>query len=454
MTIVQFFRILIARRAIFLVALVSCFMGAFLVSQVMLAPRYEARSRILLKALNPDPVTGEMIADGSVESYVSTQAELVTDYQTMGAVIDRLGWANNPTLIDQYAALTGGASPDIRRWLAQNIAASTSVQLIPGSNILEIVCSGNSPDAAKEISNLIRGTFIDLNVEQKRQAALRLADWYREQGDDALVALRELERQRADYARENGIALAQNAPDAEASKLSALAMQSMMVALPAPRSPASLASPAAMQLETVRQQLAQASTTLGPNHPAYQALQRQYSVLQGEAQREQAARSAAASSGGRPDLTAALERQKARVLAQKDQVDALDRMRRAAELKRDEYLKAMQRAADLRDTASSTESDLEPMGDPIGPEKPTFPNIPLITLGSIALGAVLGIVVAVLVELLALRIRGREDLDFAAGAPLLASLDGRRGLQRWLGLRRGSSGFSGHGFNEVAGVSR
>ena len=54
------------------------------------------------------------------------------------------------------------------------------------------------------------------------------------------------------------------------------------------------------------------------------------------------------------------------------------------------------------------------------PRKPTFPNIPLILGGALALGFAMGILVALLRELFGRRVRGIEDMQSAFDVPLLA----------------------------------
>jgi hypothetical protein len=56
----------------------------------------------------------------------------------------------------------------------------------------------------------------------------------------------------------------------------------------------------------------------------------------------------------------------------------------------------------------------------VTPTKPAFPNKLLILGGALGLGAGLGLVLAVLVELLNRRVRGVEDLDFEGGLECLA----------------------------------
>src|SRR5471032_2982120 len=101
MSLVQFLRIVWARRWLIMAATVSCVIGAFIVTFILPA-RWDAHSRVLLNLLKPDPVTGEVITSGATNSYVSTQIELIKDYAVAGQVADQLGWLSDPNLISQY----------------------------------------------------------------------------------------------------------------------------------------------------------------------------------------------------------------------------------------------------------------------------------------------------------------------------------------------------------------
>jgi polysaccharide biosynthesis transport protein len=61
------------------------------------------------------------------------------------------------------------------------------------------------------------------------------------------------------------------------------------------------------------------------------------------------------------------------------------------------------------------------LGSAVAPANPVFPNWPLILFGSIALGLGLGVLVALITELLSRRVRGVEDLA-ATGVPVIAIL--------------------------------
>lgn len=416
MSLLQFLRILMARKGIVITAFLGALVTALLVSQ-LLPKRFEATSRVILDVLKPDPVTGESIGGRSIGPYVRTQVELIRDYRTAGIVVDRLGWANDPVFIAQYNGSVANQAIDIRRWLAQRIIEGTSARLVDGSNILEIAYEGTSPDAARQIADLIREAYISESLRFRRQSAQATADWYRNQAERARSLLTTAEQARSKYARDNGIVLNGDNSDVESSKLAALSGQSAAAAAAPTMPAAAVISPSALALDQLDQQIAQASMTLGPNHPGLQGLQRQRIALAAAAGREMAAGRVSVNTG---QAERAFEAQKSRVLAQRDKIDELAQMQRDIELRREQYLKASQRAADLRLEADVGEVGLTPLGDAAVPESPSFPNVPLIVAGAAGVGLALGIAIALLVEMLGRRVRSDDDLEYAAGAPVFA----------------------------------
>ena len=70
--------------------------------------------------------------------------------------------------------------------------------------------------------------------------------------------------------------------------------------------------------------------------------------------------------------------------------------------------------------AATTNAGISDMGPTTGSTTPSFPNRTLIIGMAAASGLALGILLALLVELLNRRVRSTDDLEVAAGAPVLA----------------------------------
>lgn len=412
MSLLQFLRILAIRRGIILATLIACFVAAT-AAAFLLPARYEAKNRVLIDTTKPDPFTSQLLNSQALGNYIATQLKLVRDVQTAGLVIDQLGWANDPVLQARFEA-AGRPTGDIREWLAQSIIEATEAGFGESQSIIEISYRGTDPVVSQRIAQAIREAFLEQNRIQRRSNAQRAAAEFREQARQAMTEIVTAETARTQFARANGIVLQGGIPDFSNSRLAAL---SGAASAPAAAAVAGAPSPSRMQLEAVKQQIAQASQTLGPNHPTIQALIRQRGVLE-----QQAAREGSGVIGGpnRAQLESAYQAEKARVLAQADQVDKLNQMNQDIAVKREQYQKLAAKAEEMQSQSQSQDSLLQPLGDTSLPESPVWPNKPLVIGASIAVGAVLGVLLALLVELLARRVRSDEDLEFAAGAPVLA----------------------------------
>nr|ABW74888.1 diutan polysaccharide export protein [Sphingomonas sp. ATCC 53159] len=425
MNIIQFFRILWVRRWIILPAFLVCVTTATIVVQ-FLPERYKATTRVVLDTFKPDPVTGQVMSSQFMRAYVETQTQLIEDYATAGRVVDELGWVNDPANISAFNNSSAAATGDIRRWLAKQIIDNTKADVMEGSNILEITYSDSSPERAERIANLIRTSFLAQSLAAKRQAATKSADWYAQQAEAARDSLAAAVQARTDFVKKTGIVLTETGADLETQKLQQIEGQTTTATAPVAMAPSGM-GPAQMQLAQIDQQIQQAATSLGPNHPTFQALQRQREVFAKAAAAERA-QANGVSGPARGAIESAANAQRARVLGNRQDVDKLTQLQRDVSLKQDQYMKAAQRVADLRLEASSNDVGMSTLSEASAPETPYYPKVPLIIGGAAGFGLGLGLLVALLVELLGRRVRSPEDLEVAIDAPVLGVIQSRASL--------------------------
>jgi polysaccharide biosynthesis transport protein len=425
MNIFQFLRILWAYRLIVLGFSAVAFIGAVAFVQIV-SPRYEGQSRVMLDIVKPDPVTGQVISSPFVRAYTKTQIELVKDYQVAGRVVDNLGWATNPGVQAWYKnQKKEGDTTDFRQWAARQIVEGTEARLIEGSNILEIVYSSASPQRAAEVSEALRKAYVDLALQSRQEAAKRNAEWYETQAEKAKGLLLQSEETKANFERQTGIVLQDGQVDLESARLAALAGQGATPIL----SPAGQGStPSESQLTQLEGELAQASKTLGPNHPMLQDMRRRRELLTAQVARERnagGAAAAAAASAARAS-SGMLEAQKAKVMAQREQVERLRLMQADVNLRRDQYNQAATRAAQLRQEAEVASTGVTPLGAAVTPQAPVFPQKGLIVGMAVPVGAILGLMLGLLMELIGRRVRGPEDVALAVNAPVLGVIQSDR----------------------------
>ncbi len=407
MSLVQLFRIVWARRGIIILATLTALLATGVVGLVVPA-RYKADSRIMLDVVKPDPVTGEVIASQFARAYVATQTELIKDYRIAGKVADDIGWTSSPELAAIYAERSQTDSRDFRRWVAQRIIDGTDAKLIDATNIMEISFSAPEPEVAARIADAIRRAYVEQAIATKREDANDSAAWFRTQTEQIRAQLTAAEKRKSDFERANGIVLDEANVDQESRRLSAIASTSPTVAPGASVMVGGGSNPAAGQLAQFDAAIASAEKTLGPNNPELLAMRRQ--------------RAAVASTGGGgggaviqqgptgPSLASQYGSQVQRVLASRGKVDEARKLSADVAVLREQYLKASTRTAELMQQGQSTESGLSLLGSATAPQKPIFPNWPLMIFGSLALGLMLGTLTALIIELIYPRVRGLEDL--------------------------------------------
>lgn len=434
MSLMQFLRIIWARKWIIVASTLACFVVAFSISQV-LPKRYQGTARILLDTLSPDPVTGQTLGGMMLRGYTATQVQLITDAQVVGGVVDRLNLTQDPGFIAGYAA-SGGTElgGGIRRWISGQIIANTSANLVAGSSILEITYQGPSPELSRNVAGLLRDAYIESSLRLKTDAASRNGEWFREQAIKAQRALSAAEQARNDFMRENNL-IVQNGQELESQKLASLTGALMQARGNAGTQDAAATARLAndpvvdqlrVQVATLEDQIAQANEKLGPEHPTYKALVARRNLLQrqlGQAQSQSRVGVSQATGASRAtiaDLERQVEAQRQKVLGMKGTLDRFAQLDREVQMRQAEYQNAAQRAGQLRLAADVSETGMVILGDPTALSTPVWPNVPLISLLSLAFGFGLGLMLTLLMEFLARRVRGPEDLAHAVGAPVLA----------------------------------
>lgn len=450
MSLIQFLRILYARRWLILLPALACLVVATAVA-FMLPKRYPASAKVILDIVKPDPVTGETIGSRDARSYVNTQIQLIQDMRVAGLVVDRLGLVNDPQLRADYEA-SGGSADDggMRSWLGQQIINNTTAGLVKGSNILEIDYEAATPEQAKQIVTALRDAYVESSLRYKVDSASSTGSWFGDQAQKAQQQLQVSERTLAKYMDENNIVLV-GGVDSDTAKLQALsaavqAAQGNQTTTEANASTRLANDPVVdqlrMQLAAVEDQLALAATRLGTNHPDYKSIQARKRTLETQIAQAQAntrkgvSAVSGAATASLSQLQGQLDAQEKVVLQRKPVIDELTRLTRDVELKRGLYERAMARTEDLKMQADISQTGLVVLGDPVAQTTPSYPKIPLIIALAGLAGLALGTLSALVVEFVGRRIRGEEDLAYASGAPVLVTVRERRPSQLRQRIRR------------------
>ena len=111
-------QILRARWPIVAGALICCLLGGLLATTISPA-RYQARARVTLNFIKPDPVTGVFMDFKRMNRYFRSQVSLIEDIQVIGPAIEASGWLTDPDLVAIYNARDAADDRDLATWAAE-----------------------------------------------------------------------------------------------------------------------------------------------------------------------------------------------------------------------------------------------------------------------------------------------------------------------------------------------
>src|SRR3546814_3203574 len=106
-------------------------------------------------------------------------------------------------------------------------------------------------------------------------------------------------------------------------------------------------------------------------------------------------------SGGAAQMEQTLEQQKKQFLASSDKFDQLAQLQREVVQRRGQYEKLAERTTQLRLESNTTDAGIQPIGEAVASHDPAGLAIPVMLVMGAAFGAVVGLVGALLIELLA-----------------------------------------------------
>lgn len=403
MNLFQLLRVLWVRRFLIGGIAIAAFLAA-LVAAFSLPRTYTGESRVVLDVIKPDPVTGDVLNSSFARAYVQTQVEMITDAPVAMRAVRILGWANDPSWQAEYAAEQKPSDGGIEEWLAGQLIGGASADLIEGTNILSITYSSNLPSQARDGAEALRKGYIEQSIEERRGSAGRNAAWFTTQAAAVRDRLTATEARKAAFERANGVVLQADNTDPQNERLKALASAPP----PVPIAAAGAASTAAASaLATLDAQIAAKSATLGPNHPDLIALRQQRPALASAAAAE---RAAAAPSASGPSINSQVDSARATVLAQSDKIAYLRQLQTQIDVLRDQFQKTSARAADFSQQAQARESGISEMGPATAPTTPSSPKVGKIVLGALLGGLAIGLMLAIVIELLRRKVRGPDDL--------------------------------------------
>jgi chain length determinant protein EpsF len=453
----QFLHVLRARKWIVLAVLFVTVLATVVVS-LILPKNYKATASILLNYKGVDPVTGMTMPGQLLPGYVATQTDIIGSKNVALRVVDQLGLARNPAVIEQFRESTEGKGT-VRDWLADLLLKKLDIVPSRESSVVEISFKGTDPAFVATVANAFADEYQKISVQLKVEPMKQASSYFNTQ----LKLLRdnvELTQARlSKYQQENGIVSVDNRLDVESNRLNDLSAQLVAaqgqlmeansragMANGSAESPDVAGSPLVQNLKiglgNAEAKLAELGQRLDRNHPQYQSAKAEVDKLRSDL--NAAVKSTGNSVGNNAailrrreaEVRAALAEQKKKVLELNRTRDELGVLAKDAESAQRAFDATAQRSSQTRLEGQVEQSDVALLNPAVPPIDASSPKVMLNTLLSIVLGSMLGVGLAMAAELLDRRVRSETDLSEALDIPVFGVIDWNVTTRRPSGLRR------------------
>jgi uncharacterized protein involved in exopolysaccharide biosynthesis len=423
-------------KQIAVITLTTVVIGAVTIKY--LPKTYTATATLIVNSDVKDPLAGRDFPAEMIANYVSTQIELMTSPIVLQPVIDQLHLMQDKSFTDG-----SNGSPDaVRDAVQKNLAAAIIVERGTGGELLYVSASSKSAPKAADIANAVADNYIDQDRRRLNDPANERARRYTEE----LAELREkasvAQEKVTDFAKENGIAdVTSGSGGIEIQTLDSLHQhlldtQNYRRSLEANQNP-DANSPAAdavrtskSLLDTQLAQLAQLSSTYGPEHPKVKELNAQIALSRQTLANE--AQALSANTGAELAQTKQLEQKYIQAIAEQE-AKVLKLRQAQAEggkllLELDSAKAVYKQALDGFDQimfqAVANHTNVSVVSRAVPPLRASKPNKLKLLLAVIAAGVGLGFGIPLAHGLLiARRLRCRDDIERDFGIAVLAQLE-------------------------------
>jgi chain length determinant protein EpsF len=450
MTFRQFLFILYARKSV-LLAVLAIAVAAAIAASALLPAKWTATGAVLVDAKGPDPVTGLIMPAQMLPAYMATQLDIIQSQNVALKVVRNMRLAENQSLREAWLQDTDGRG-SIDVWLAAFLLRNLDVKPARESSLVNISFTASDPSFAAAVANAFTRAYVDANLELKVEPARQAAQWFSERTRTLRQDVEGSASKLAEYQREKGIVSLDERLETENARLEHLNAQLSQAAAQtadaqtrqrlareftarggAPDAlPDVLANSLIANLKAVLSQqegrLKEMSSRLGTRHPQYQAAAAEVESARQRLRDEMSSvvtgieNNAQIAARREAELRGQVASQKDRVLKLKRERDELAALMREADNAQKAFDVTTQRFNQTTLESQATQTNIAVLNPATEPLKPSFPRWPLNIAIAVFIGTLIGVGIALLVEMFDQRVRSEADVTAALQIPVIAAL--------------------------------
>ena len=456
MTIEQFLLALRGRLGTFALVLLATVLAAASVS-VLLPKSYKATVALLVDAKDEQSLNNALrplVFSQERLSYLQTQADILASRKVARKVVEDLKLAQGAKAQEDFARIAKGGE-SIEDWLAEGLLKSLKVETSQ-SSVIQASFTARDPRRAAQVANAFAKAYADTMLELRVGPTREAAVWFDEQLKSLRASLENAQAKLTNYHQREGIVSSDERYDVENARLATLSEEATQAQGKAlewesragqarkyaaqGRSPERL--PDVLDSSFVQKlksdllhgeaKLQQMSTQYGINHPEYQ---RQLSENRSLRERLDAEMktivegmegSVRLSRQREAELAKAAAAQRSRLLRLKENRNEFTVLKSNVASAERAYDTAMQRFVANQVDSRASQANVTVLNPAVVPSSPSNPKVLLNVILSMVVGAMLGLGVVFLMEIIDRRVRSPADLVREGNLPLLAVLNGAR----------------------------
>lgn len=434
-----------ARYKVVALALILTVFAAVFVS-LILPKTYVANTALVVNYKGVDPVTGLTLPAQLMPGYLATQIDIIKSKSVALKVVDALKLADSVEIQKNFQNATKGEGT-IRDWLADLLLSKVDVAPARESNVLNISFKGNDPQFVALVVNAFAAAYLEFSVQLKTDPAVQATSNIIAQVKVLREQYEEAQKKLSKYQQEHNIYSADNRLDVETARLNEISSQLVQVQSVAIEANSrgrqvqgnagespdvlnnSLVQGLKSNLAIAEAKFAETSQKVAPNHPQYIAAKSEVDKLRSSLNEQIRATSSGIVSNVKisqqreSELLSALAAQKSKVLALNVARDEFNVLTNEMENAKRAYETASQRLNQTSFESQSKQADIAVLTAATAPRAPAGPKLLLNTALSVVVGLIIGVGVALLLELIDLRVRSADVLAEVFPFPVLGIID-------------------------------
>ena len=416
--------------------------GTALIVSLRLPKKYLATASVVVDA-KPDPVTALIYPGLASPAFMATQVDVLNSERVALRVVRDLKLNENNEIRQQWQEAARGEGT-IEQWLSGTLQKSLAVKPSRESNVIAVAYQAPDPRFAAVMANAFVQAYIATTLELRVDPAKQYNTFFDDRAKAARADLEAAQIKLSAFQRQNGIVVNDERVDVEMARLNELSTQLVAIqavsaesnsrqvqaaGASADRMQEVLNNPVIGQLKSdlnrSETRLQELNTRYGDSHPQVVEAKANIAEVRSriEAETRRVSGGAAVSNTinrqREADTRAALEAQRAKVLRLKATRDEGSVLMRDLEGAQRAFEGVSARLTQSGLESQSTQSNVNVLTQATAPLRPSSPNIFINTALSVMVGLVLGLGIALLLELRDRRVRSTEDAVTALKVPLL-----------------------------------